>query len=116
MTDHEACLAALRSVEAASAIWGEFGICALAEDYIETVLHLDSSELMLLVSDAMKLWPKRSESAMFPVPGIDGCGASVEFYFAQKNSSMWEGAYGDLRKELLAYLIDYFEARVGMNK
>lgn len=116
MTNNEACLAALRSVEFSSARHPAMSICVLAEDYIESVLHLDSSILMLSISDAMKMWPKNSGNENFPVPSVCGDSPLFDFHNAQVNVCMWEGAYGELRKELLAFLINHFDARVGMNK
>jgi len=52
----------------------------------------------------VKKWPKFSGSITYPVPAFDS-GATPASAF---NSAieMWEGGYGELRKELLRYTID----------
>jgi hypothetical protein len=47
-------------------------------------------------------WPKYSGCFWFPVPGPEGYLASE----AYQNLPKWEGPYGDLRKELLDFLIE----------
>lgn len=117
MTKHELCLAGLRAVEdlvARGAAVG--GICSECEDVIELEYHLEPDEPMSMICGAMVNWPKKSGNGAFPVPGVIVRSPITEFYVAQKNNTMWDGEYGALRKELLAFLINHFEARVGMNR
>lgn len=51
-----------------------------------------------------KLWPKFSGQSVFPVPG-----GFTAFCRAAGTKYMWSGEYGQLRKELLNFMIEQLE-------
>lgn len=59
-----------------------------------------------VMSHAMTKWPKYSGELGYPVPGVDGLGAEY-VYDAVEGCNMYEGEYGQLRRELLDFLIEY---------
>lgn len=51
-------------------------------------------------------WPKYSGTETYPVPSPDSTrSADSMFYYALDMDGMWTGPYGNLRKELLDFLI-----------
>jgi hypothetical protein len=54
-------------------------------------------------------WPPYSGDPMYPVPATD-CGDAGEQY--GETDFMWEGQYGDLRKDLLEHLIRGVQAEL----
>lgn len=50
------------------------------------------------------LWPKFSGNSTFPVPG-----GEEAFRLAAGTKRMWSGEYGQLRKELLNFMIEQLE-------
>ena len=67
-------------------------------------MHLDFEDLFDPVWHWFEDWPFKSGNSAFPVPGELGESAVKAFYSAMDNNSMWDGPYGDRRKELLAYI------------
>lgn len=51
-----------------------------------------------------KLWPKFSGHSVYPVPG-----GYTDFWRAAGTRRMWSGEYGNLRKELLNFMIEQLE-------
>lgn len=51
-------------------------------------------------------WPKFSGSVAYPVPGVAGMTPDVAFIHIR---DVWEGEYGDLRRELLDHCIAELE-------
>ena len=49
-------------------------------------------------------WPKHSGDSVYPVPGVGGCTADAAFRYALDK---WTGEYGDLRRELLDWIVDH---------
>ncbi|ASD52157.1 hypothetical protein KNT64_gp205 [Pseudomonas phage PspYZU05] len=56
----------------------------------------------VILTDIFPKWPKFSGRLNFPVPSIDECNPGAAFVYNDK----WKGEYGDLRKELLDFLIE----------
>lgn len=52
-------------------------------------------------------WPKYSGNADYPVTSTDKCADEEMMYNSVQN--LWIDDYGDLRKELLQFCIDYLE-------
>lgn len=50
------------------------------------------------------LWPKFSSNLAYPIPG-----AGAAYLTAKACRTMWSGPYGDLRKELLNFMIEQLE-------
>ena len=50
------------------------------------------------------LWPKFSGRLVYPIPG-----AGATYWAAQAHRTMWSGEYGNLRKELLNFMIEQLE-------
>lgn len=80
------------------------GICGLVDDYCVTNAGLEAyfdsgihKEVEELLQSLFKEWPKYYGSRAFPIPG--GAGD----YFGLRR---WEGEYGELREELLQFLIE----------
>ena len=59
-------------------------------------------------------WPKFSGTSSYPVPYPD-CESDCESatYAYNATTMMWEGAYGDLRRELLDHCINELEKELG---
>lgn len=54
-------------------------------------------------------WPKYSGNSAYPVPHPD-CESDCAY---NATTMMWEGAYGDLRRELLDHCINELEKELG---
>lgn len=52
-------------------------------------------------------WPKHSGDSEYPVPAPDGVESPAYVYHTQ--GDMWVGKYGDLRMELLDFVINQLE-------
>lgn len=82
------------------------GICGAVADVIEREMHLDSDAAFEHIYLWMEDWPKRSKNYRFPVPSPNDWTCPIKaFYQAFDGHKMWDGEYGDNRKELLAYLL-----------
>jgi hypothetical protein len=61
-----------------------------------------------------KTWPKFSGSPYFPVPAAGAAFGSTDhqtaFYEAGNSGTMWNGPYGDNRKELAGFLFERLAA------
>ena len=96
ITLHEALLQIKQSVEHV-----ESGIC-------QNLLNIMGSGCFVQQSDwfdhIIKMWPKYSGNSMFPVPsGDESIPPDCAYVYCQ---NVWEGKYGELRKELLDFLIE----------
>lgn len=65
--------------------------------------NYDDSNDYLLLYDTFEKWPKFSGNIHYPVPAVTYDHPQTEY---NRAGNMWEGAYGDLRKELLQFCID----------
>lgn len=88
------------------------GICCNNERFISDVLiKFEDDNLIELISETLEKvsnnifanWPKFSGSKLFPVPSTN-FKSNCDMFCDTNN--YWEGAYGDLRKELLQFMID----------
>ena len=59
------------------------------------------------LSRIFESWSKYSGDIAFPVPDPEGRGDAYTKY--RQAGDMWEGDYGDLRKELCQYLADHIK-------
>lgn len=86
-----------------------FGICG-------NILHLypegsDHYWLWRNLTTACRMWDKFSGDVYYPVPAPTGSLLSpLRIYSEIENQ--WEGEYGDLRRELLAWCIEYASRQV----
>lgn len=85
----------LQEIQTKGAKYKRVGICG---NLSTEVLHTNRETLFSL----FRTWPKFSGEKDYPVPATGPCTAK-EQYIARE--SMWEGPYGDLRKELLTHCI-----------
>lgn len=61
----------------------------------------DKPQLILLIHSLFEKWPKFSGRILYPVPGVQDYTAERSFTRFPK----WSGEYGELRKELLEFMI-----------
>lgn len=110
-------LAALRSVnaDALAADNAKHGTCEEVLHYINFT-RLDSSNpavraLWLVCRDKIvRCWPKFSGHAVYPVPGVRQSSCPVNTYMHHRAcGTLWHGRQGELRRELVAHLIQGFE-------
>jgi len=86
------------------------GICTLAAltpytiDESAAITHYTIDELIM--DNIVSVWPDFSGDYYYPVPSPI-CGQSS--YHAYWELRKWEGAYGEKRKELLNFCIDYLK-------
>jgi hypothetical protein len=96
------------------------GICGGVKsryfDYVpkDVVITLERRDLMLeyntqKMRELYSTWPPYSGCYVYPVPATS-CDLPSEQYNATHN--MWEGQYGDLRKDLLEHLIRGVQAEL----
>ena len=93
-----ALLAALYRVKFAAV--KQYGICGEFNRYYHGKAAEPGKELKRLFA----LWPKFSGCAVYPVPG-----SGVAFSRAVSSKRLWSGEYGQLRKELLNFMIEQLE-------
>ncbi len=84
-----------------------------ARPYRAICVALEKLELDTFVPVADQLqplferWPKYSGMGGYPVPSpVSKFGAAEMYYYALEESLMWTGEYGDLRRELLDFLLE----------
>lgn len=59
--------------------------------------------------EAYQKWPKYSEDMHYPINGEANQTPLEVFHKAKESKTMWVGAYGNLRCELLGHLCTYFQ-------
>lgn len=80
-------------------------------------LHLFIYDLSIDILDEcivpwFEQWPKFSGDISYPVPSTDKSLDEYHIYCEyNKDDRLWTGEYGDLRKELLDFLIERFKAQ-----
>lgn len=74
----------------------KFGLCANGLSDIPWELYIEW----------LRQWPKYSGEPSYPVPSPAGCGIypSVMYHNAIRAGTLYEGEYGTLRFELLAFM------------
>lgn len=96
-------LDALQHLQLNGAVYETSGICWNTHQVFEqedTCLRFDEEKL----KQVFVKWPKFSGDIEYPVPSsTDGCTPREQYDFTD---NVWEGDYGDLRKELLQFCID----------
>lgn len=100
------------------------GICHIFDQRLASLLHelaikdfepeppllYDIREFYVeRISSVMQQWPKYSGDMKYPVPSTEDLLGPRHMYINSKN--LWTGEYGDLRKELLDFLIERFKAQ-----
>lgn len=63
-----------------------------------------------LLKEYFTSWPMGSRVRGYPVPSVQGGLSAGEMYLSAPN--LWEGEYGDLRKELCLYLAKAIKADI----
>lgn len=81
------------------------GICYNVEKSMGYDSREDRFKTENILEGLFKSWPLFSGSIVYPVPDPDGFDPGCAFMEAS-DEDMWEGAYGNLRKELLQHCID----------
>ncbi|ASD52151.1 hypothetical protein KNT64_gp199 [Pseudomonas phage PspYZU05] len=91
----------------------ESGICSLIVrlsplDFLKEQFGLIDAHKIVnctvsIFNEITTKWPKFSGDKGYPVPGTHGDSAEYAYY----NCYIWKGEYGDLRKELLDFAIEY---------
>ena len=76
------------------------GIC----DIMNKRVNSDTFNVYPVLQLAAEGWPMHSGDSIFPVPGVGGC--TAEGAFGDATVGLWIGEYGDLRRELLGWLVD----------
>ena len=87
------------------------GICANVEDYIYSEYKEDPSDVAKTIGEMAQKWPKWSGSLNYPVPVPEKLVKSNVHtsYWAFGFLPKWQGEYGQLRMELLDFLIEELE-------
>lgn len=78
------------------------GICDQISKKNRYVMYLDLSALF-------SGWPHHSGNIDFPVPGTKSKSAESRY---KSSVNKWKGDYGELRKDLLAYMINKVETKI----
>ena len=94
------------------------GICLVVQELMEKEgmqpNSFDSVKRML--KDTFKEWEHFSGHELYPVPSPRHKNSTSHAYKAYRNyyasNDMWQGPYGELRKELLNFTIAYLERRI----
>jgi hypothetical protein len=84
----------------------ELGICYNVEYLLEDDKHPDIVEYL---KPAFKQWPEYSGNGWYPVPAFSLRRADDEYL---STYNLWVGEYGECRKRLLDFLIDYYTDEV----
>ena len=85
---------------------GDYGICHELDYCTESV---PTDDLTCFIEAVSKKWSKFSGSTAFPVPCPKGGDPVSAFFRSSDKSAMWKGKYGQLRLELLDFLIEELE-------
>lgn len=86
------------------------GICYLVEDHLEVLGFIGSAEE--IIGELATSWPKWSGDGVYPVPCPESYldrSREDPHCWAFCSLPKWEEAYGDLRMELLDFLINELE-------
>lgn len=77
--------------------------------YEEFIYDLSNEILGAIIMPLFEQWPKFSGDLSFPVPDPDDkLGHSNVYHMGSDDYILWTGEYGNLRKELLDFLISNF--------
>lgn len=87
------------------------GICDNVECLLDELDEDDERKVNRILRDLFVSWPKFSGDIIYPIkaPGYQTGEAS---YLSEENHNKWEGEYGNLRKELLDFLINSLKNEV----
>lgn len=86
------------------------GICdhLIGELYQKGLLDddgVDREIVYIMLAPAFKSWPKFSGDIHYPVPATVETNAHNQYHLTH---NLWIGEYGDLRRELLDHLVEFF--------
>ncbi|UMO77227.1 hypothetical protein SmaMPs15_000076 [Stenotrophomonas maltophilia phage vB_SmaM_Ps15] len=92
------------------------GICGGVMAYFHVATNESygfySSGVNAQLTNLMTQWPRYSGVHAFPVPStLPGFGPNGCFWEAKDLDELWTGEYGQLRIELLQWMINYLEER-----
>lgn len=108
-------LYALTTIKSEGPLWNEHGICdnlKESDQYIPVSIDGDLIELWWgTLTKLMTTWPKFSGNECYPVPSPDPEEGSQQVYM--RTHDEWSGEYGELRYELLDFLIEELTKKVG---
>jgi len=97
-------LEALKELQTKGYTKSQIGICG----HLEFIYDIDYSFYICLYK-IFKRWPKFSGNINYPVPAVYYYNPDIEY---NNSSNLWQGGYGDLRKELLQFCIDELSKEV----
>lgn len=78
------------------------GICG----NLESVNSHNSNTFILWLKENVSEWEKFSGSSIFPVASPNSLYSAMDYYMKSRQLNVWEGEYGEDRKELLQWCID----------
>lgn len=89
------------------------GICPIVQELMEKEGMQPNSfgSVQRMLKDTFKEWDKFSGDELYPVPNPRHKN-STPYNAYRKCYDMWQGPYGELRKELLEFTIAYLERRI----
>ena len=112
-------IGALRSVDPSRLAAEEvsYGICLAVHQYVRGQALQTRSQVAATIDlwyaekDAiLRRWDKFSGDTVYPVPSDVAGGCPLRTFMEhQLNGTLWHGRQGELRRDLLAHLIDGFE-------
>lgn len=90
-----------------------YGICMYVEEYLEQHFPEFPFDLLETIGGLAQNWPKWSGDGTYVVPAPSWCQEKQDPHcWAYCNLPAWEGEYGELRRELLDFLIEELENEI----
>lgn len=86
------------------------GICSNAQELVDPYECSDGGMAYHLISAYSVEWPKFSGDKLYPIPSPTGNDPMDEYDYSD---DLWTGAYGELRYELLDFLINELTIKIG---
>ena len=92
------------------------GICPIVQELMEKEGMQPSSfgSVQRMLKDTFKEWDKFSGDELYPVPSPRHKNSTPYNTYRKyyESNDMWQGPYGELRKELLEFTIEFIEKRI----
>ena len=91
----------------------EFGLCVNIEEALYNAYYDEDEVLSALAEfvEGLAEWPEGTGCTAYPVPATRGdkCRErAAEAYFASRDTGRWEGEQGELRMDLVNWLLEEF--------
>ena len=90
------------------------GICPLVQRIMEREGGMEPNSfgsVQKMLKEIFREWDCHSGDDLYPVPGAPKSAYS-SYILACEFGNMWQGPYGELRRNLLNFTIDYLERRI----